>query len=357
MRSTRTGVEDHWLWPCSLPLPADPGTDAVTFSVASRGSPPPSAVPSPPFLCVCPLPIMAATAFAAAPAGVCARPAPLASATTTSVRPDSALGVCAFTPSGRFAARLPTASAAAAAPAPPPPLPLSPVADGTVAFPSDLDGTKLRVGIVSARWRSDLTGPMVADVLRGLGERSVKEENIVQMEVPGCGELPVAARLMMASQKVDVVVAVGVLIEGATDGYSFMSEAVSQGLMSVRAFLLVLKSVGVLLCCWDLWVDVVGGWTLLGCVGGCASVSGTCFFAMVSRSPGLRSHGVGEGGLGPRRPVPVYRGVWVATLSLTSRLTLPICLCARHSVSPAHHSTPPHFFPLIPSLDRRMSVC
>lgn len=189
---------------------------------------------------------MAATAFAAAPAGVCARPAPLTSAATTSARPATALGVCAFTPTGRFAARQPAVSAAAPAAAAAP-LPLSPVADGTVTFPSDLDGAKLRVGIVSARWRSDLTGPMVADVIRGLGERSVKEENIVQMEVPGCGELPVAARLMMASQKVDVVVAVGVLIDGATDGYSFMSEAVSNGLMNVRIFLS--QGAGVLVCC------------------------------------------------------------------------------------------------------------
>jgi len=56
------------------------------------------------------------------------------------------------------------------------------------------------------------------------------------MEVPGCGELPVAARLMMATQKVDVVIAVGVLIDGATDGYTFMCEAVSNGLMNVRCF-------------------------------------------------------------------------------------------------------------------------
>lgn len=175
---------------------------------------------------------MAVTAFAAAPAGVCARRTSLASPATTSSRPVTALGVCAFTPFGCRAARFPAASAGAS----PAPLPLSPVADGTVSFPSDLDGSALRVGIVSARWRSDLTGPMVADVVRGLCERSVKEENIVQMEVPGCGELPVAARLMMASQKVDVVVAVGVLIDGSTDGYSFMCEAVSNGLMNVRIF-------------------------------------------------------------------------------------------------------------------------
>lgn len=202
---------------------------------------------------------MAATAFAAAPSGICAHPAPLASAAITSARPATALGACAFTPTGRITARLSAVSAATAT-APPAPLPFSPVADGTVTFPSDLDGSKLRVGIVSARWRSDLTGPMVADVLRGLGERSVKEENIVQMEVPGCGELPVAARLMMASQKVDVVVAVGVLIDGATDGYSFMSEAVSNGLMSVRIFFF--QCVGLLVCCWDgsgcYWMSRVG---------------------------------------------------------------------------------------------------
>lgn len=205
----------------------------LTLSPSSVSEPlhPPLFLPATLFALVS-LPIMAVTAFAAAPAGVCGRPA---AAAATRTRPAASLGVCAFTPAGRVAARLPAPSAAAAAaPPPPPPLPLSPVADGTVSFPSDLDGAALRVGIVSARWRSDLTGPMVADVVRGLGERSVKEENIVQMEVPGCGELPVAARLMMASQKVDVVVAVGVLIDGATDGYSFMSEAVSNGLMNVR---------------------------------------------------------------------------------------------------------------------------
>lgn len=209
---------------------------------------------------------MAATAFAAAPAGVygCR-----AAAAATSCRPSATLGVCTFTPGGRVTARLPTASAAAAtASLPPPPLPLSPVADGTVSFPADLDGAALRVGIVSARWRSDLTGPMVADVVRGLGERSVKAENIVQMEVPGCGELPVAARLMMASQKVDVVVAVGVLIDGATDGYSFMSEAVSNGLMNVRRFRSFAGVWGVPVCGWDVRVNAHGcEWSLCLCLG------------------------------------------------------------------------------------------
>jgi len=173
-----------------------------------------------------------AAAFAAPSAVAVRRPA---AAATTTARPAAPLGTCAFTPAAG-AARLAAAVARPAGVPPPPTGPTAPVCDGTVTFPSDLDGTKLRVGIVSARWRDDLTGPMVADVLKGLAERSVKDDNIVQMEVPGCGELPVAARLMMATQKVDVVIAVGVLIDGATDGYTFMCEAVSNGLMNVRCF-------------------------------------------------------------------------------------------------------------------------
>ena len=53
-------------------------------------------------------------------------------------------------------------------------------------------------------------------------------------EVPGCYELPYAAKLLATSGTVDAIVCCGVLIKGDTMHIEYISDAVSRGIMNVN---------------------------------------------------------------------------------------------------------------------------
>ena len=82
-----------------------------------------------------------------------------------------------------------------------------------VDFP-DLDGSDVRIGIIKARWHEQTGDSLVAGAKKALAECGVLEENIVETEVPGSFELPLAARFLALSGTVDAIVPIGVLIKG-----------------------------------------------------------------------------------------------------------------------------------------------
>lgn len=54
------------------------------------------------------------------------------------------------------------------------------------------DGSKLRIGIVHARWNKSVIDALVSGAVEKLKERGVSEQNIVIQTVPGSYELPFA---------------------------------------------------------------------------------------------------------------------------------------------------------------------
>jgi len=104
---------------------------------------------------------------------------------------------------------------------------------GGVDFP-DLDGSELRIGIIKARWHEEATNSLVDGIKASLKECQVDEENIIESEVPGSFELPLAARLLALSGQVDAIIPVGVLVKGDTTHFEVISETVTNGLMNVN---------------------------------------------------------------------------------------------------------------------------
>ena len=85
----------------------------------------------------------------------------------------------------------------------------------SVDFP-ELEGSSVRVGIVKARWHEKIGDALIADAKKAMIKCGVEEENIIESEVPGSFELPLAARFLALSGTVDVILPVGVLIKGDT---------------------------------------------------------------------------------------------------------------------------------------------
>jgi 6,7-dimethyl-8-ribityllumazine synthase len=102
-----------------------------------------------------------------------------------------------------------------------------------VSFPSTLDGSEVRVGIIRARWHEDTIDSLVSGAKSALLETGVKEENIFITDVPGSFELPLATRLLALSGTVDVIIPMGVLIKGDTYHFEVIADTVTSGLMNV----------------------------------------------------------------------------------------------------------------------------
>lgn len=108
-----------------------------------------------------------------------------------------------------------------------------------------VDGRGLRVGVVSASWHSEIMDGLLSGALRALAEAGVEEPVVVR--VPGSFELPVvAARL--ARSGLDAVVALGVVIRGATPHFDYVCQAATVGLTKVAVETGVPVGFGVLTC-------------------------------------------------------------------------------------------------------------
>merc|ERR1719387_2932689 len=101
-----------------------------------------------------------------------------------------------------------------------------------IDFP-EMDGSSVRVGIIKARWHEDVCNNLVEGIKSSLKACGVDDENIIESEVPGSFELPLASRYLALSQTVDVIIPLGVLIKGDTYHFEVIADQCTKGLMDV----------------------------------------------------------------------------------------------------------------------------
>uniref|UniRef100_A0A7S1XGX3 6,7-dimethyl-8-ribityllumazine synthase n=1 Tax=Erythrolobus australicus TaxID=1077150 RepID=A0A7S1XGX3_9RHOD len=112
----------------------------------------------------------------------------------------------------------------------------------------ELDGSTLRIGIVRSRWNAEMIEAMRKDVRQTLLDSKVPEANIVEVSVPGSWELPLAARYMSITQKLDAIIVLGVLVKGETTHFEAIADSVCRGLMDLQMSSIVPVVLGVLTC-------------------------------------------------------------------------------------------------------------
>ncbi len=79
-----------------------------------------------------------------------------------------------------------------------------------------LDGHKLSIGIVQARFNESVTNALAAACRSELLALGVLEKNITHVKVPGALEVPCALQAMAESNKYDALIALGCIIRGET---------------------------------------------------------------------------------------------------------------------------------------------
>lgn len=104
--------------------------------------------------------------------------------------------------------------------------------DERAEAPEDLSGEGLRVAVVRARWNADIIGRLADGVQRGLSDLGVAD--VAWVSVPGSFEIPLAAKVIAMSGRVDAVVCIGAVIRGETTHYELVSEAAAEGILNAQ---------------------------------------------------------------------------------------------------------------------------
>jgi len=89
-----------------------------------------------------------------------------------------------------------------------------------------------RFAIVVARFYNDLADQLVDGAKRALADCKAAEVDV--HEVPGCFELPLACRKLIGADRYDALVALGVVIRGATPHFDFVAGECARGIMDVQ---------------------------------------------------------------------------------------------------------------------------
>lgn len=97
-------------------------------------------------------------------------------------------------------------------------------------FEGDLIGSGLKIGVVVSRFNELLSSRLLSGALDALGRHGVDAGAIDTAWVPGAFEIPFVAGRMAASGKYDAVIALGVVIRGATPHFDYVAAEVSKGI-------------------------------------------------------------------------------------------------------------------------------
>ena len=96
-----------------------------------------------------------------------------------------------------------------------------------------LDGSRLRVGVVQARFNQGVTDALRDACLGELAALGVKPGNIAHHTVPGALEVPAAISLAADSGRYDAYVALGVVIRGETYHFEVVSNESARGIKAL----------------------------------------------------------------------------------------------------------------------------
>jgi 6,7-dimethyl-8-ribityllumazine synthase len=91
----------------------------------------------------------------------------------------------------------------------------------------------MRFGIVASRFNDFISAKLIEGALDALTRAGADDKDIMIAKVPGAFEIPLAAKRMARTGKVDAVICLGAVIRGATPHFEYISAEVSKGVATV----------------------------------------------------------------------------------------------------------------------------
>ncbi len=98
----------------------------------------------------------------------------------------------------------------------------------------DFDGSGLRIAIISARFNDHIVTKLRDGALRGLERLGVADSDVIEAWVPGAFELPLAAKALAETGKIDAVVCLGTVIRGDTPHFDYVCAEAARGLQDAQ---------------------------------------------------------------------------------------------------------------------------
>jgi 6,7-dimethyl-8-ribityllumazine synthase len=100
-------------------------------------------------------------------------------------------------------------------------------------YQGKLQATGLKIGIILSRFNQFISERLLEGALDALHKIGADDKDISVFKVPGSFEIPVLAKKLARSGKVDGILCLGVLIRGDTPHFDFLSAEVTKGLAQI----------------------------------------------------------------------------------------------------------------------------
>ena len=91
-------------------------------------------------------------------------------------------------------------------------------------------GSGRSVGIVVARFNSEISNALLESALEALAAAGVEQERITVMPVPGAFELPIGAMALAKTRRYSCVIGLGCVIRGETAHFDYVATEAASGL-------------------------------------------------------------------------------------------------------------------------------
>ncbi len=95
-----------------------------------------------------------------------------------------------------------------------------------------MEAKDINIGIVLSTYYYDLiTKPMLDKATEGIKEEGANLKQVI--EVPGCFDIPLAAKKLLENKEIHAVITLGAVVEGKTDHDKVISHALAKQLMEL----------------------------------------------------------------------------------------------------------------------------
>jgi len=96
-----------------------------------------------------------------------------------------------------------------------------------------LDGSRLHIGIVQARFNESITDALASACLQELQVLGVNPRHIEHVRVPGALEVPVALQALAERDRYDALIALGCIIRGETYHFELVANESGAGVSRI----------------------------------------------------------------------------------------------------------------------------
>jgi len=92
----------------------------------------------------------------------------------------------------------------------------------------------LRFGVITSRYNNSITEKLERAALDALESAGASEKQLDVLSVPGAFELPLAAKKLAETGKVNAIIAIGCVLRGETSHYDYICSEVARGIQLVQ---------------------------------------------------------------------------------------------------------------------------